>query len=85
MTLLTGNQMTNLTIEQFVDQMDIENLNYALPATIITGSGVVCEEDEKVLCSGEQIYNFMFNDDSFNGQFTVENVTEYIQAMNDMA
>ena len=73
--------MTNLTIKQFVDQMDIENLNYALPATVITGSGVACEEDEKPLCTGNEIYNFMFNDAEFDGQFTVSNVAECIEIM----
>ncbi len=77
--------MTNLTIEQFVEQINSENLDYALPAKIITGAGIVCEEDEKTLCDGEDIYNFMFNSPDFDGVFTAKNVSENIKIMNGMA
>ena len=78
--------MTNkLTVEQFVQQVNDENLDYALPSEIITGEGIVCEDDEKVLCKGEGIYNFMGNDPEFDGVFSVENVNTSIEIMNAMS
>ena len=78
--------MTNkLTVEQFVQQVNDENLDYALPSEIITGEGIVCEDDEKVLCKGEAIYNFMGNDPEFDGVLTVRNVTESIEIMNGLS
>lgn len=77
--------MTNLTIAQFVEQINDENLDYALPANIITGTGIVCEEDETVLCTGEHIYNFIYADDSFDGEFTESLVAEYIEIMQSMS
>ena len=77
--------MAKLTIEQLAEQLNNENLDYALNATVITGTGVVCEDEEKELCNGGAIFEFMFADDAFDGVFTVENLTENIKTMNDMA
>ena len=76
--------MTKLTIEQLADQLNNKNLDYALDATVITGSGVVCEDEEKELCNGKAIYEFMFSDEDFDGVFTVKNLTENIKIMNEM-
>ena len=48
--------MTNkLTVQNYIDQIESGNLDYALNSDLITGTGIVCEEDEKVLCYGEEI------------------------------
>lgn len=69
------------TVERIVDQFNESNLDYAFQCEIITGTGVVCEDDETVLCTAEGLYNFMTNDDEFDGVFTVENVTEHIEIL----
>lgn len=66
--------MNKLTIEQFVDQMNNDNFDYALPSLIITGEGVVCEDDEVALATGNNIARFMHDDSSFGGKFTVDDV-----------
>lgn len=78
--------MTNkLTVQNYIEQIENENLDYALNSDLITGTGIVCEEDEKVLCNGEAIFNFMNNDPDFDGVFTVENVLENIEIMDSMS
>ena len=82
--------MAKLTIAQFVEQInDYGFSSYIAESDIITSttaddSGIVCEEDETVLCNGEHIYNFMHAGDDFDGEVTVDNVAKYIEAMRGM-
>lgn len=77
--------MTKLTIEQFIEQLESKNLDYALSSEVITGEGIVDEDEETVLCSGEAIYNFIHEDPEFDGVFTVVKVKESIDIMQGMS
>ena len=71
--------MTTLTIAQFIEQVQNENLDYALSAQIINDAGVT-------LCTGEAIHNFFYaGDDNFDGVFVESQVAEYIEIMNQMS
>lgn len=73
-----------LTIQSFIEQVENNNLDYALNSDLITGVGVVCEEDETTLCSAVAIFNFMNENPDFDGVFTVKNVLENIEIMKSM-
>jgi len=76
--------VNKLTIEKFVEQLESGNLDYALTSEVITGEGIVDEDDELVLCTGEAIHRFLHEDPDFDGVFTVEKVKENIEIMNNM-
>lgn len=81
--------MAKLTVDQFTDQINSNNLDYALSAEIITDytadrNGLVVEAEEKTLCTGNEIYNFMQALDEFDGVFDPADVLVHINIMNDM-
>ena len=59
-----------LTIEQFTEQANNENLHAIMGSDIITGSGDVDESTESILCSGDELYSAIWEDPDFNGKFT---------------
>jgi len=75
--------MTTLTISQFVEQIQDENFDYALNAEIVTDAEIA--GGEKVLCTGEAIYNFVYAAGDFDGAFTEIHVAECIEMMNQMS
>ena len=76
--------MNKLTIAQFIEQVQNENLDYALNSEIITGSGVVCEEDQTVLCTGEAIYNFIQQSGESDENLTASLVSDHIEMLVSM-
>ena len=71
--------MNKLTIAQFIEQVQNENMDYALSAEIINDAGVT-------LCTGEAIHNFFYaGDDNFDGVFIESQVANHIDIMNTMA
>ena len=76
--------MNKLTIAEFIEQVQNENLDYALNSEIITGSGVVYEEDQTVLCTGEAIYNFIQQSGESDENLTASLVRENIDMLISM-
>ena len=77
--------MIKLTVEQFVEQANSSNIDYINNSIVITGAGVVNEDDQRPLCGGEALYNFMYEDPDFDGVFNQAAVVASITFMNAMA
>ena len=77
--------MIKLTVEQFTDQANSSNIDYINNSIVITGSGIVNEDEQRPLCGGEALYNFMYEDPDFDGVFDQAGVIAGITFMNAMA
>ena len=76
--------MIKLTVEKFAEHCRDDHLDYINSCEVITGSGIVDEDEEKILCSGEALYNFINEDPDFDGVYTESAVIVGITFMNSM-
>ena len=70
-----------LTIEQFTDMANSQNLQCIMNNDVITGSGNVDESMEQVLCGGAELYEYIWECTEFEGEFKHEDVFASIVMM----
>lgn len=64
-----------LTSKQFADHVNSGNWECAKASDVVPGKGDICNDYNRILCSGEDIFNYMGNKDNIPWfTFTESNV-----------